>query len=182
MGRQPDGSPNWFFFGEPTAANSNITAATLNIEYTDAPEISLASGFYTGSQNVVITTSSPFADIRYTLDGAKPSSSSFLYDSPVTVDVTTVLRARVFEVDKLPGPILTRTYFIDEDIDIIISDYDMPILNGLDMIDKIRKINKDIPIVLVTAIQEIDVTVKALQLNVNNFLKKQILHPKKLIY
>ncbi len=65
-------------------------------------------------------------------------------------------------------------YFIDEDIDIIISDYDMPILNGLDMIDKIRKTNKDIPIVLVTAIQEIDITVKALQLNVNNFLKKPI--------
>ncbi|MCF6309520.1 MAG: fused response regulator/phosphatase [Sulfurimonas sp.] len=65
-------------------------------------------------------------------------------------------------------------YFINEDIDIIISDYDMPILNGLDMIDKIRKLNRDIPIVLVTAIQEIGVTVKALQLNVNNFLKKPI--------
>lgn len=64
--------------------------------------------------------------------------------------------------------------FIDNNIDLIISDYDMPILNGIDMIEKIRKINKDIPIILVTAIQEIDVTVKALQLNVNNFLAKPI--------
>ncbi|MCW8896035.1 MAG: response regulator [Sulfurimonas sp.] len=64
--------------------------------------------------------------------------------------------------------------FIEKNINLIISDYDMPILNGIDMIEKIRKIDKDIPIILVTAIQEIDVTVKALQLNVNNFLAKPI--------
>ncbi len=64
--------------------------------------------------------------------------------------------------------------FVDKKIDFIISDYDMPVLNGLDMIEKIRKVDKNIPIILVTAIQEIDVIVKALQLNVNNFLKKPI--------
>ena len=64
--------------------------------------------------------------------------------------------------------------FINKNIDIIISDYGMPILNGLDMIEKIKQIDKDIPIILVTAIQEVDVIVKALQLNVNNFLKKPI--------
>jgi len=65
-------------------------------------------------------------------------------------------------------------YFIENNIDLIICDYDMPILNGLEMIDKIRKINKEIPIILVSAIEDIDVIVKALQLNVNNFLKKPI--------
>jgi len=65
-------------------------------------------------------------------------------------------------------------YFIENNIDLIICDYDMPVLNGLDMIDKIRKINKKIPIILVSAIEDIDVIVKALQLNVNNFLKKPI--------
>ncbi|MCF6339927.1 MAG: response regulator [Sulfurimonas sp.] len=65
-------------------------------------------------------------------------------------------------------------YFIENNIDIIVCDYDMPVLNGLDMIDKIRKINKEMPIILVSAIEDIDVIVKALQLNVNNFLKKPI--------
>lgn len=64
--------------------------------------------------------------------------------------------------------------FYDEDINIIIADYDMPILNGIDMIKKIRNIDKDIPIILVSAIQDIDVIVQALQLNVNNFIKKPI--------
>ena len=64
--------------------------------------------------------------------------------------------------------------FLDEDIDIIISDYEMPNLNGLDMIEKIRVIDKYIPIILVSAIEEIDIIVKALQLNINNFVKKPI--------
>ncbi|MDO9266569.1 MAG: response regulator [Sulfurimonas sp.] len=64
--------------------------------------------------------------------------------------------------------------FYDEDINIIIADYDMPVLNGIDMIKKIRNIDKDIPIILVSAIQDIDVIVQALQLNVNNFIKKPI--------
>lgn len=64
--------------------------------------------------------------------------------------------------------------FYNEDINIIIADYDMPVLNGIDMIKKIRNVNKDIPIILVSAIQDIDVIVQALQLNVNNFIKKPI--------
>ncbi len=64
--------------------------------------------------------------------------------------------------------------FIDQEIDIIISDYDMPNLNGLDMIEKIRDLDKDIPIILVSAIEEISIVVKALQLNINNFVKKPI--------
>jgi hypothetical protein len=116
MGRKPDGSPNWYFFGEPTAAYSNITDGTLNIEYTGSPEISPQSGFYTGS--LIVTMDSPpgGAEIRYTMDGSKPSSSSLLYQSPVPLSQTTVLRARIFENDKLPGPVITKTYFIDENI------------------------------------------------------------------
>ncbi|MDQ1268109.1 MAG: two-component system, HptB-dependent secretion and biofilm response regulator, partial [Campylobacterota bacterium] len=64
--------------------------------------------------------------------------------------------------------------FYNEDINLIIADYDMPILNGIDMIKKIRNVNKDIPIILVSAIEDVDIIVQALQLNVNNFIKKPI--------
>jgi len=67
--------------------------------------------------------------------------------------------------------------FLTKNIDVIISDYDMPKLNGLEMAKKIRISNKDIPIILVTAISEVDVIVKALQLDVNNFIKKPIHAP-----
>lgn len=65
--------------------------------------------------------------------------------------------------------------FQEQDVDLIIADYDMPKLNGIEMISKIRDDNKEIPIILVSAIKDLDVIVEALKLNVNNFLKKPII-------
>jgi len=113
-GRKPDGSVNWFYFGEPTASAWNTTTGILNTEYSADPVISLESGFYNGSQSVSITPVNTGASIRYTLDGSKPTSSSGLYLNPIFVDQNTVLSVRVFEQNKLPGNIITKTYFIDE--------------------------------------------------------------------
>ncbi|NOR57036.1 MAG: response regulator, partial [Sulfurimonas sp.] len=65
--------------------------------------------------------------------------------------------------------------YLSYNIDLIITDYNMPKLNGLDMIKRIRISNKDIPIILVSAITEVDIIVKALHLHVNNFIKKPII-------
>jgi len=64
--------------------------------------------------------------------------------------------------------------FLNKNIDIVISDYDMPIENGLEMIEKIRNKDNNIPIILVSAIEEVSVIIDALHLNVNNFIKKPI--------
>ena len=64
--------------------------------------------------------------------------------------------------------------YISNSIDIIISDYDMPKLNGLEMVKNIRSSDRKTPIVLVTAIENTDIIIEALQLHVNNFLKKPI--------
>jgi len=64
--------------------------------------------------------------------------------------------------------------FIDNDVDIIFSDYDMPNLNGIEMIEKIRALNKEIPILLVSAIDDVAIVVQALNNNVSNFIKKPI--------
>jgi YesN/AraC family two-component response regulator len=64
--------------------------------------------------------------------------------------------------------------FVDNEIDLIITDYKMYKKNGLDMIEDIRKINSDIPIILVSAIDELEVIMRALNLNINAFVKKPI--------
>ena len=64
--------------------------------------------------------------------------------------------------------------FKEQKIDIIISDYDMPILNGLEMIRQIRDIDHNIPIILVSAIEDVSVIIEALRINVTNFIKKPI--------
>ena len=65
--------------------------------------------------------------------------------------------------------------FLDKKIDIIITDYDMPILNGLEMMQKIRATNQNIPIILVSAIEQIEVLTKAIEHGVKNFVKKPII-------
>ena len=64
--------------------------------------------------------------------------------------------------------------FVENDVDIIITDNYMPKLDGLDMIEIIRKADKDVPIILVSAIEDISIITKALRLNVNNFIQKPI--------
>ena len=64
--------------------------------------------------------------------------------------------------------------FIDEDIDIIITDYEMSGMNGLGMIEKIRAIDTNIPVIFASAIEDVDVVVKALEFDINSFVKKPI--------
>ena len=66
--------------------------------------------------------------------------------------------------------------YIENEIDIIISDFEMPKMNGLGMIEKIRKIDLETPIVLITAIEDLNVIVEALHLNVTTFVKKPIVN------
>ena len=56
--------------------------------------------------------------------------------------------------------------------DIIVSDIEMPVLNGLDMVKKIRQTNLDLPIILATAkITSKDVTI-GYEAGADNYIKK----------
>jgi CheY-like chemotaxis protein len=58
--------------------------------------------------------------------------------------------------------------------DLIISDINMPKMSGLDMLVKIRELNNDIPVIFVTARNESDTLLKAIELQVINYIIKPI--------
>lgn len=60
------------------------------------------------------------------------------------------------------------------EIDLIISDINMPIMNGLDMLEKIREIDSTIPVIFVTARNETNNILRAIDLNVTNYIIKPI--------
>ncbi|QKF82616.1 HD domain-containing phosphohydrolase [Halarcobacter ebronensis] len=64
--------------------------------------------------------------------------------------------------------------FNKESIDLIISDINMPVMDGMQMASKIRESNKDIPIIFTTARNESDCLIKAIDLNVDSFILKPI--------
>lgn len=102
-------------YTEPTPGAENTTAVVNDIRITgNEVTASLAAGLYSTDQTVTLTC--PSGDIRYTLDGSNPKSTSPLYSAPISITATTVLRARCFETGKAPGAILTRTYFRGETI------------------------------------------------------------------
>jgi len=59
-------------------------------------------------------------------------------------------------------------------IDLILSDIKMPKLDGLAMIKEIRKINKEIPIIITTAHQETSFLMESIELNVSAYVLKPI--------
>lgn len=59
-------------------------------------------------------------------------------------------------------------------IDLIISDINMPKMDGLQFLEELRKMNNEIPFIFVTARDEPDMMLKAIQLDINNYILKPI--------
>jgi len=60
----------------------------------------------------------------------------------------------------------------NDDISVIITDINMPVMNGLDMIEELNKNKVDIPIIIMSAHTELDYLNKAKELGVSDYLLK----------
>ncbi len=110
-GRIPDGGIARAYFARSTPGRSNETDPSFGFAKT--PHFSQPSGFYHGSISVKLS-SNETGRIRYTTNGAVPNAHSRSYLNPIQLSKTTVVKARTFTEDKLPSPVATHTYFIDE--------------------------------------------------------------------
>ena len=61
-----------------------------------------------------------------------------------------------------------------EKIDLILTDIKMPKLDGLGMIEKIREIDKEIPVIITTAHQETTFLMQSIELNISAYVLKPI--------
>jgi len=110
----------WGFFDQATPKAANAKA----IYHTRAerPVIETEAGFYDlskgGSIQVVISGE---GDIRYTTDGSEPTRSSRLYQGPITLTKTTVIRARTCNGDALMSPSVGATYFINDPAPVMVA-------------------------------------------------------------
>jgi gliding motility-associated-like protein len=123
-GRQPNGG-NWRVFTTPTPGSAN--GATSFSGYADTPQFSLAPGIYAGAQTIDIISGDAGYTVRYTLDGAEPSATSPQFTTPITVNASTVIRARAFPANGsgfLPSFIASNTYLIGVS-------HDMPIASWI---------------------------------------------------
>jgi hypothetical protein len=121
MGREYDGSDSWVFFEHPTPALSNkrfkgFEAPVHSVE----PEFSVNAGHFIEPFELSISSRQEEVEIRYTLNGDIPTKKSKKYKHPLKIDKTTVVRAIAIEKGKLPSNVMTNTYFVNVDKDMLI--------------------------------------------------------------
>ena len=59
--------------------------------------------------------------IRYTTNATEPNENSLIYNEPINIKSTTVIRARVFQEGYIPSSVQSRTYLfnISHDLPVI---------------------------------------------------------------
>ncbi len=63
-------------------------------------------------------------------------------------------------------------YFTQAGADLVITDMQMPGLSGVEVLAKIREINTQIPVIVITAYSNVDNAIEALRLGATDFVKK----------
>lgn len=114
FGRQTNGSSVWGYFTNPTPNASNNGSAFFSGFTPYQPIVRPKGGFYTNSLKVGIENVAGVGVVRYTTDGSYPTETSAIYTDSISINQTTVVKARVFMPNQIPGPIVTNTYFINE--------------------------------------------------------------------
>jgi hypothetical protein len=121
FGRYPDAGLTWNYFAEPTPGANNLSPGAGTI--LPLPTSNLGGGFYSAPQMLALYSSVAGASIFYTTDCTMPDSTDLLYQAPVEINSTTVIRARLIKEDALDGPVFTVSIIMDD------TDYENPVVS-----------------------------------------------------
>jgi len=93
-------------------------------------------------------------------------------DRFVLESVTTLLSEYGFDVTSFSSARAAIKQFIMEPVDLLLTDINMPVMDGLELLEKIRFLDRETPVVLMTAYADLDVAVKAIQKGAFDFIIK----------
>jgi|GEM_PF-1020404 len=113
-GRSTDASLSWDYFKSPTPGSSNNNATPL-VPY---PIFSHEQGFHQSSFYLEITSNAAGLKIYYTTNGEIPTRNSQLYSEPLHISATTVIRARCYNHQHQASLTVTKSYFINESVNL----------------------------------------------------------------
>ncbi len=88
------------------------------------------------------------------------------------VVLSELLRDEGFEVFTAPSGKDGMAQVHEADLDLIITDMQMPGMDGLQFLDAIKEKNSNLPVIMITAFAEVDKAVAAMQAGAYNYLSK----------
>jgi len=77
-----------------------------------------------------------------------------------------------FKTEAAGDPVTALEYFTENDVDCIVSDYEMPEMDGLEFLDAVRQHDGDIPFILLTGRGDEEVASEAIAAGVTDYLLK----------
>ena len=113
-GRFPDAdtSIKYFFPSTPGLMNTNACNG-----YAEIPQFSMEAGWYDDGIELSFLNNNQNAKIYYTVNSSEPTENSILYDgSAIKIDTTTIIRAKIFSENLVPSQIVSKSYFIQENV------------------------------------------------------------------
>ena len=105
-GRQPDGQPGYWLFARSTPGMPNTSRAFPQSAIRTI-SFSHPGGIFSDPFQLQINGIEAGDTVYYTLDGREPVTSDSVYTHPITIDGNTVVRARLFNANLLPGKVRT---------------------------------------------------------------------------
>jgi DNA-binding NtrC family response regulator len=77
-----------------------------------------------------------------------------------------------YEVDTTNNPLEVEKLLKEEHYDLVVTDLKMPLVDGIDLIDIIKKIDAGIPIIIITAYGTMETAEEAIQKGAYDFITK----------
>lgn len=93
-------------------------------------------------------------------------------DQYVLESVTTLLREFGFTVTSFDNAREAIRRFAAEPVDLVLTDINMPIMTGIELLEKIRYLDRETPVLLMTAYADLDTAVQAIQKGAFDFIIK----------
>ena len=104
------GENGWFYFASSTPGWENEDGRR---RVSAMPRPAEPDGVFDGKDSVTVTLLGDGV-IYYTTDGSVPTPDSPLYENPILMEKTGIIRAIALENDGLPSRTLTLSYFLNE--------------------------------------------------------------------
>lgn len=99
-----------YYYNSPTPNRSNVNGVD-SIAY--IPSFSVTPGVYNNTSGINLEIEGN-GTIYYTLDGSTPTTSSRVYNGPISLSKTSVVKAVSYQDGKIISPSITGSYIINE--------------------------------------------------------------------
>lgn len=108
-------------------------------------------------------------------DGVTRPTVVCVDDDGMVLDLLATMLDRVgeFEIEVFTDPVTALRRIREGDVDCIVSDFEMPELDGLELLERSRAVDVDLPFILYTARGGEDVAVEAISRGVTDYFRKE---------